>query len=200
MSDVPDTVSVMTRAIFHTATTLDGYLATDDDALDWLFAVPGSDEAEAAFGRFLSGVGALVMGSATYEWLVHHERLLNEPEKWERFYGTRPAFVFSSRVLRPVPGADIRIVTGSVRPQWESIRDAAADGDVWIVGGGDLAGQFIDAGLLDEIRLSIAPVTLGSGKPLLPRVLGADRLTILAAKQAGQFVEVVYAVDRVSGA
>ncbi|MBN9211015.1 MAG: hypothetical protein J0I95_05820 [Microbacterium sp.] len=49
----------MTRAIFHTATTLDGYLATDDDSLDWLFAVPGAREAEAAFAGFLAGVGAL---------------------------------------------------------------------------------------------------------------------------------------------
>jgi dihydrofolate reductase len=185
----------MTRAIFHTATTLDGYLATDDDALDWLFDVPGSDEAEAAFGGFLSGVGALVMGSATYEWLLRHERLLDEPAKWAAFYGTRPAFVFSSRSLRTVPAADIRIVSGSVQAQWESIHDAAADGDVWIVGGGDLAGQFIDAGLLDEIRLSVAPATLGSGKPLLPRVLGADRLTLLDAKRAGQFVELVYTVS-----
>ncbi len=200
MSDVTGTVRGMTRTIFHTATTLDGYLATTDDTLDWLFAVPGSDEAEAAFGGFLSGVGALVMGSATYEWLLRHERLLDEPEKWAGFYGTRPTFVFSSRSLPPVPGADIRLVSGGVQAQWESIRDAAADGDVWIVGGGDLAGQFIDAGVLDEIRLSVAPVTLGSGKPLLPRVLGADRLTLVDAKRAGQFVELVYAVGGTSEA
>ncbi|MGC0370918.1 dihydrofolate reductase family protein [Microbacterium sp. SLBN-111] len=185
----------MTRVIFHTATTLDGYLATDDDSLDWLFAVPGADEAEAAFGDFLAGVDVLVMGSATYEWMLRHEALLDAPEKWAGYYGTRPTFVFSSRPLPRVPGADIRVVSGGVEAQWTSIQDAAGAGDVWIVGGGDLAGQFIDAGLLDEIRLSIAPATLGSGKPLLPRVLGADRLTLLDAKRAGQFVELVYAVS-----
>ena len=46
---------------------------------------------------------------------------------------------------------------------------AAGDRNVWIVGGGDLAGQFADAGLLDEVIVSIAPVTLGGGAPLLPR-------------------------------
>lgn len=185
----------MTRAIYHAATTLDGYLATDDDSLDWLFAVPGAAEAEADFGAFLAGVGALVMGSATYEWLLWHEGLLDAPEKWQAIYGTRPTFVFTSRPLALVPGADIRLVAGGVDVHWPAIRNAAGADDVWIVGGGDLAGQVIDAGLLDEIRLSVAPATLGSGKPLLPRVLGADRLTLLDARRAGQFAEVVYAVS-----
>jgi dihydrofolate reductase len=47
--------------------------------------------------------------------------------------------------------------------------DAAGDRNVWIVGGGNLAGQFADAGLLDEVLAMIAPVTLGGGAPLLPR-------------------------------
>lgn len=185
----------MTRVIFHTATTLDGYLATDDDSLDWLFAVPGADEAEAAFGDFLAGVGVLVMGSVTYEWMLRHEALLDAPEKWAGYYGARPTFVFSSRPLPRVPGADIRVVSGGIEAHWTSIQDAAGAGDVWIVGGGDLAGQFVDAGLLDEIRLSVAPATLGSGKPLLPRVLGADRLILRHVQRAGQFVELVYAVS-----
>jgi dihydrofolate reductase len=63
---------------------------------------------------------------------------------------------------------------------------------VWVVGGGDLAGQFADAGLLDEIRVSIAPATLPSGKPLLPRRLGADRLELISARQAGAFAELTY--------
>jgi dihydrofolate reductase len=186
----------MTRAIFHTATTLDGYLATDDDSLDWLFAVPGADEAEAAFGDFLAGVGALVMGSATYEWMLRHEGLLDAPEKWAGYYGTRPTFVFSSRPLPHVRGADIRFVSGVVAEQWTGMRESAGEGHVWIVGGGDLAGQFADAGLLDEIRLSVAPATLGTGKPLLPRVLGPERLTLVDAKRAGQFVELIYSVGR----
>jgi dihydrofolate reductase len=49
--------------------------------------------------------------------------------------------------------------------------EAAAGKDLWIVGGGDLAGQFADAGLLDEVWVQYAPVALGSGAPLLPRRL-----------------------------
>jgi dihydrofolate reductase len=102
--------------------------------------------------------------------------------------------VFTSKDQPVVPGVDIRFASGDVREVWPQIRDAAGDRDVWIVGGGDLAGQFADAGLLDEIRVSIAPATLPSGKPLLPRSLGADRLELRAVRQAGAFAELTYAV------
>ncbi|WP_438353024.1 dihydrofolate reductase family protein [Microbacterium sp. CJ88] len=185
----------MTRAIFYTATTLDGYLATEDDSLDWLFATPGGEGGDEGFQRFLDGIGVLVQGSSTYEWVVAHEDLVAHPEKWPAYYGERPTFVFSTRALPGVPGADVRVVAGEVRAHWEQIAQAAGTRDVWIVGGGDLAGQFADAGLLDEVRVSVAPATLGAGKPLLPRVLGSDRLRLVSVAQAGQFAELTYTVD-----
>lgn len=184
----------MARVIFYTATTLDGYLADASDSLDWLFAVPGGEGGDADFHAFLDGIGVLVQGSATYEWVLGHEDLLDHPERWPTFYGPRPTWVFTSRTLRGVPGADIRFASGPVSDAWPQIRDAAGDLDVWVVGGGDLAGQFADAGLLDEIRVSVAPATLGEGKPLLPRRLGPDRLTLTGVRRAGQFAELTYAV------
>lgn len=185
----------MTRVIFYTATTLNGFLADEEDSLDWLFAAPGGEGADDRFQTFLAGVGVLVQGSATYEWVVGHEGLVDEPEKWRTYYGARPTFVFTSRSLAEVPGADVRFVSGPPSAVWDDIRRAAGDLDVWVVGGGDLAGQFIDAGLLDEIRVSIAPATLPSGKPLLPRALGANRLTLTSVTQSGAFAELVYRVE-----
>ena len=66
-------------------------------------------------------------------------------------------------------GADIRFARGDVRAVHEAMAAAANGKNLWVVGGGDLACQFMDAGLLDELWLSIAPVTLGRGAPLLPR-------------------------------
>jgi len=66
---------------------------------------------------------------------------------------------------------------------------------VWVVGGGDLAGQVADAGLLNEIVLSVAPVTLGEGRPLLPRRLESDRLRLTGVRRVGQFAELTYSVD-----
>lgn len=185
----------MPKVIFYTATTLNGFLADDEDSLDWLFVVPRGDGA-GQFDRFLDGIGVLVQGSTTYEWVLAHEDLIAHPEKWPEFYGPRPTFVFTSRELPSVDGADVRFVSGSVRDAWDEIETAAGDRDVWVVGGGDLAGQFADAGLLDEIQVSVAPVTLASGRPLLPRDLGADTLELTAVRHNGGFAELTYAVRR----
>lgn len=197
-SDAAASVAPVTRVIFSTATTLDGFLADTDDSLDWLFAVEDGEGGGEDFHRFLSGVGVLVQGSSTYQWVLTHEDLLTHPDKWPQYYGSRPTFVFTSRELPGVPGADVRFVSGDVRSQWARIEAAAGDRDVWVVGGGDLAGQFADAGLLDELRISIAPATLGTGKPLLPRQIGADRLRLQSAAQHGQFAVLVYSLTGAS--
>jgi dihydrofolate reductase len=185
----------VTRFVYATATSLDGFLADEHDSLDWLFAVPGGEESMSAMASFVAGVSVLVMGSTTYRWVVEHESLLEEPAKWRTFYGERPTFVFSTREDLPViPGADIRIVSGAVAAHAEEVRAAAGSGDVWLMGGGDLVGQFDDAGMLSEIRLSVAAVTLGAGAPLLPRRIESDRLTLTSVGQVGQFAELRYAV------
>lgn len=184
----------MPRVIFYTAATLNGFLADDQDSLDWLFAAPGGEGGDDDFQRFLDGIGVLVQGSSTYRWVVEHEDLIAHPEKWPAYYGDRPTWVFSRRDQPLVPGADVRFASGDVREMWPAIRDSAGGRDVWVVGGGDLAGQFDDAGLLDEIRVSIAPATLPSGKPLLPRRIGADRLTLTGVRQMGAFAELSYSV------
>ena len=70
---------------------------------------------------------------------------------------------------------------------------AAGGRNVWIVGGGDLAGQFADAGLLDEVLVSIAPVTLGAGAPLLPRRI---ELRLDDVGRNGDFVSARFSVVR----
>ena len=185
----------MPRVVYYTATTFDGFIADPSDSLDWLFAVPDAAEAEAGIDSFMDRMGVLVEGSTTYEWVVRHDQLLEHPEKWAEFYGNRPTFVFTGRELTAVPGADIRFRSAAVADVWPEIADAAGDKDVWVVGGGDLAGQFADAGLLDEIVLSVAPVTLGSGRSLFPRRLESDRLTLTSVRQVGQFAELTYSVD-----
>ncbi|PPF40325.1 dihydrofolate reductase family protein [Pseudoclavibacter sp. AY1H1] len=183
----------MTNVIYNTATTLSGFIADDDDALDWLFVVDQPDDD--SFGSFLASVGALVMGSTTYQWVYDHEGLDEHPEKWRASYADRPTFVFTSRDL-PVPeGLDIHLVRGAIADHIGAIAAAAGDRDIWVVGGGDLAGQFYDSGHLTEVRLSIAPVTLPSGAPVLPRRIEADALRLTSAHARGQFVEARYEVS-----
>lgn len=197
MSQARRSLSAMTRAIFYTASTLNGFLADPDDSLDWLLTIP-QDEAMADIAAFMEGIGVLVEGSSTYEWVQEHEDLIAHPERWRQFYGDRPTFVFTRREREGVPGADIRFVQGSVAEHWPDIAAAAAGKDVWIVGGGDLVGQFADAGLLDELIITFAPVTLAAGKPLLPRDLDHTRFALIGVRQAGPFAELTYRLSRPS--
>lgn len=178
----------MTRTIYYTATTLDGFLADPDDSLDWLLRQPQEDGGSNDYGAFFSGVGALVMGATTYEWILRHER-----GSWPY---VAPVWVMTHRDL-PLPRSsaagsdsaadapDIRFSQAAIAQVHAEMRAAAGDRDLWVVGGGDLAGQFADAGLLDEIRVSVAPVVLGAGRPLLPRRLD---LELLETGRNGAFV------------
>ena len=132
---------------YYTAASLDGFIATTDDSLEWLFQL--GDVEETSYPEFIAEVAALAMGSATYEWILHHEEM----------------------------------------------RRAAGGKNIWLAGGGDLVGQFHDAGLLDEIIVQIASVTLGSGKPLLPRQIAFPPLRLSEVRMIGPgFAELRYDV------
>jgi dihydrofolate reductase len=183
----------MTRIIYRTATSFTGHIADENAALAWLFAV--DHEGLEAHDVFLSTVGCLVEGSSTYEWVLREANLLAEPERWQQFYGSRPTFVFSSRRLPSPAGADVRFRQGAVGDHLAEIVAAAGTKDVWVVGGGDLAGQFLDAHALDEISLTLAPVALTGGAALFPRRLESDRLMLKAVSRQGQFAQIDYVVS-----
>lgn len=182
----------MGKVLFDTATTLNGWIADEQNSLAWLLAVEGGEQPDE--GLFPSGAAVMVEGSTTYEWVLAESDILAHPEKWQEFHGERPTFVFTTRELPAPDGADIRFLSGSVAEALPQLRAAAGDGDIWIVGGGDLAGQFLDAGALDEIAVSVAPVALTGGAPLLPRRIESDRLRLESANKVGQFARLVYSV------
>ena len=125
------------------------------------------------------------MGSTTYEWILDHAK------GWP--YADVPGWVFSSRGLRPVEDADVRFVRGDVAPVHAAMAAAAGERNVWIVGGGPLVAQFAAAGLLDEVLVTIAPVTLGAGRPL---VSGRGVLRLEETGRNGDFVAARYSVVR----
>lgn len=174
--------------LYYTAASLDGFLADPDHALDWLLQFPMTDD----YPAFLQGVGAVAMGATTYEWV--RADLARTGAAWP--YEV-PVWVFTSRDRSAPEGADVRFVRGDVRPVHAAMVEAAAGRDIWLVGGGDLVGQFHDHGLLDEVVLTVAPVTLGAGAPLLPRRIATPPLRLVsAAPVAGTFVQIRYAVPR----
>ena len=181
------------RTQYYTAATIDGFIADPNHSLDWLFQF--GEEGTEDFPGFLSEVGAVAMGSSTYEWVLRH--LIgpgaDHPQPWPY---TQPAWVFTTRSLQPMPGADIRFVRGDVAPVHQAMQAAAGGKNIWLIGGGDLVGQFHDRGLLDEIIVTVAPVTLGAGKPLLPRAITKPPLQLVKTRVLGPFVQLHYAVGR----
>ena len=185
----------MTRTQYYTATSVDGFIADADNSLSWLFEVEGDPDTPGdAWDAFIGGIGAMAMGATTYQWVLDHERLLEAPEKWQQLYGDRPSWVFTHRDLPAIPGADIRFCRGDVAAVHAEMAAAAGDRNVWLIGGGDLVGQFDDAGLLDEIHLGVQPVFLGSGAPQLPRRITSERLTLRSVERSGPQVSLVYDV------
>ncbi|MGQ0546989.1 MAG: dihydrofolate reductase family protein [Betaproteobacteria bacterium] len=178
---------------YYTAASLDGFIADPAHSLDWLFQFGVQETAD--FPGFLADVGALAMGSSTYEWLRKHliEPSADQARAWPY---KQPAWIFTTRSLRSVPGADIRFVRGDVVPVHQAMRAAAGGKNIWLVGGGDLVGQFHDRGLLDELIVTIAPVTLGAGKLLLPRAIVKPPLQLFGIQLHGPFIQLRNRVSR----
>jgi dihydrofolate reductase len=179
---------------YYTAASLDGFIATPEDSLEWLFQL--GDVKDTSYPEFIQQVGALAMGSTTYEWMLRHVIKADSasPGPWPY---QQPTWVFSSREHPRPSGADIRVARGDVRPIHEQMTFAAGARNVWLVGGGDLVGQFYDAGLLDEIIVQVGSVTLGAGKPLLPRFIAFPPLRLVSARAIGSgFAELRYVVPR----
>jgi dihydrofolate reductase len=146
--------------IYFTASSLDGFVVDEADSLDWL--VSRDVDANGLFGyeAFAKSVGALVMGSATYEWL-----LKDQPGDW--MY-EQPSWVLTRRPNIIVDGHPVKTFEGSVEELYPTLVAAAGDRDLWLVGGGNVAAQFVAAGLVDEMIVSYAPCSLGQGAPVLP--------------------------------
>ncbi|GGG20959.1 dihydrofolate reductase [Rhodococcoides trifolii] len=165
---------------YYTAVTLDGFLADENDSLDWLFHQEQDPNGPMNYAQFIDGVGAIVMGATTYQWLLDHD------DNWPY---EMPAWIVTHRAF-PSTDHDIRFVQGDVATLWPDVAASAGEKDVWIVGGGDLAAQFAEAGHLDRMIVYIAPVTLGAGRPLFPRRFDFELVDVA---RNGNFVCAEYA-------
>jgi dihydrofolate reductase len=150
------------------AMSLDGFIAGDDDDLSWLPEPPYDDAGSPdalTWERFMDDVGALLMGRGTYDVV----RGFDVDWPW----GDRPVLVATHRDLDEGAPVPVRRIEGTIDHLVTEAKRAAAGKDVYI-DGGILVRQACDAGLVDEMTISIAPVTLGSGHPLFAGL--ADRL------------------------
>ncbi|WPU64344.1 dihydrofolate reductase family protein [Peredibacter starrii] len=178
------------KTIYFAATSLDGYIADKNNSLEWLFQF-GEPEGN-VIENFVNSVGVLAMGSTTYMWLYDH--LSKSKESWP--YKV-PSFVFTSKENLPlIDNADIRIVRGDVVPVHQKMSEIANGKTIWIMGGGELAGKFYDANLLDEMQLHVASTTIGGGAPLFPRLTNPPLILESVQQRGTGGVELTYKVPK----
>ena len=148
----------MSRTVYYTASTLDGFIATPDHSLEWLLSRDIDQAGPMSYEVFSRDVGACVMGANTWQWILDHD-----PDGWS----APPAWVLTHRDF--APAEQVRFTADDVPVVHAAMTEVAAGKDLWVVGGGEVAARFHDAGLLDEVWLQYAPVTIGDGAPVLPR-------------------------------
>ncbi|OLE36368.1 MAG: hypothetical protein AUG48_07555 [Actinobacteria bacterium 13_1_20CM_3_68_9] len=194
----------MSKTQYYCAASLDGYIAEADDSLGWLLnyeggfdgdgVEPGPRGAGGAYERFYQGVGALISGSITYEFVLDH---LAEDSEWP--YKGKSWWVLSSRDLpvRIGEDVDVRIVNAKVADLYDEMITAAGERNLWIVGGGNVASQFAGEGLLDEVLVTVVPVVLGAGKPLFDHRLPGGAMQLLGTRAFDTgMVELRYEIRR----
>ncbi|UHA75441.1 dihydrofolate reductase family protein [Paenibacillus sp. 481] len=172
------------KVVLYIAISLDGYIAKLDGSVDWLFDVEG-DGGDNGIGAFYKTVGTVVMGRLTYE------EVLTLSEDFP--YADKPCYVLSRTEHAPAPHVvftDEDITTLIPRLQRES------EGDVWLLGGGQLVAAFLEAKLLDELEITIIPKVLGEGIPLFPTGTVPSTLRLTDMKRMGQMVSLIYKANK----
>jgi dihydrofolate reductase len=141
---------------YYVAASLDGFIATADGGVEWLKPYSGAD---AGFDDFIRGIGAILLGRGTYE-------KMRTFGAWP--YSDRPTALLTNRPVQDLPDG-VETVSGSVTSAIARLRARVERGDIWLLGGGNLAAQCASEGVLDRIELYTMPVILNDGLPLFAR-------------------------------
>jgi len=168
------------KVVLYVAMSLDGYIARTDGSVDWLFDVEG-DGGDNGYGEFYRTVGTVVMGRLTYDEVLK----LSE----EFLYADKPCYVLSRTEQSPAPYVTF---TNEALDTLIPRLKADSEGDVWLVGGGQLVAAFLEAGLLDELYITVTPKILGEGIPLFPQGTVPSAFRLKHIEQMGQFVSLIY--------
>lgn len=162
---------------FYGCITLDGYLATKEHNLDWLYDT-GTTE-ETTYDTFYSHMDITLMGRRTFSEIAKCEH----PEE---IYPTTENYVFTHRPL-DCPG-----FTAVDASPVAFVQGLGTERNIWVVGGNTILAPLLDADLVDCLIVQIAPVLLGSGIPLFTQQECLRRFQLESVQQYGPFAELVY--------
>jgi dihydrofolate reductase len=169
------------KLVLFIASTLDGYIATKNHNLNWLFNVEG--EGDNGISEFNNTIDTIIMGRTTYDWIMAHEDVFP--------YKDKKCYIFSR-----TPKEDteyVSFVNKDVVSFTKELKSKSGK-NIWIMGGSELVSNFINEKLVDEIIVTIAPILLGSGIPLFSKNDFQTLLRLNSTNRFNQFVELRYEV------
>jgi dihydrofolate reductase len=143
----------MRRLRYSVAASLDGFIAGPNGEYDWIIQDPSFD-----FAALWEQFDTLLMGRRTYEVAVTRLTFLHSMGK---------KIVVASTTLEALQLPGVTVIAGKLAEEVAALK-AQPGKDIWLMGGGSLFRGLLDAGLVDSIELSVIPVLLGSGVPLVP--------------------------------
>lgn len=170
------------KLILFIATSLDGYIASIDDSLDWLFKVEG--EGDNGYAKFYETVDTVLMGRRTYDWILKHEH-------GDFPYKNKECYVFSRSPM--VDNTNVRFLDDDIVRFTQKLKNEEGK-NIWIVGGGEFIHSFIKEKLIDELIMTIAPILIGKGISLFKQGDYELELSLKDTKRFNQFVELHYEV------
>lgn len=179
----------MASVQYYAAASLDGYIARPDGNIDWLQNYGAEADLgegpmqDGSMDEFYDAVGALVMGSATYEWVLEHAKA------WPY---DLPCWVFTSRDLPQPPGGEVRLTNDDAAAVRAEAMEVAGGKNVWLVGGGNLASNWADEGLIDEVIITVVPVFIGEGLPFFAREAQGELRHVNTKTHGNGMVELTY--------
>jgi dihydrofolate reductase len=150
------------------ASSLDGYIARNDGVIDWLYT-----DGDYGFAQFYDSVDTILMGRRTYEKAI--ELAGWYPHKDKKSY----VFTQTASGRKREKDRNVHFIADVLEFTKELIHLPGKD--IWLVGGADIISIFLNAGLLDEIILSIHPIILGNGIPLFKNLQGQMNLKLIKA-------------------
>lgn len=166
--------------VLYIACSLDGKIARLDGSLDWLFAVAG--DGDNGYQAFYDQVGAVIMGRKTYD------EVLQLSETYP--YADILSYIYSRTQLT----SETVTYTDEPLDQLLDRISPTIEGNVWLIGGGELIQEALRLKRIRSLELAIAPVILGTGIPLFPEGTNETNLRLTASRHSGQFLMATYEV------
>ncbi|WOO34870.1 dihydrofolate reductase family protein [Anaerocolumna sp. AGMB13020] len=171
------------KVVLFIAESLDGYIATKEDDLEWLINTEG--EGDNGYSEFYDTIDTIIMGRRTYDWILNHEGN-NFP------YVGKQCYVLSES--RQGKDKNVVYVNGNITEFIQKLKQEEGK-DIWIVGGGSMLHEFIEKRLVDEWIITVTPTILGDGIPLFQKQDFRTKLRLKGARTFNQFTELHYETE-----